>query len=213
MVNKGCSSCEKKIVNKSTFYSTGTTSLNNSGDIFIDQVPCLINLLSAGDEFISQLLLPNKNIKIKPSFFQLPYIYSLINNVNNNNYTVTSSYNCNIITSIYNILYKEEVNEKIATFVTYYNIQKKILTYEIPREFSYNSSEQASIYVNLNDNNNLKFNLLIPSSFYTLNKDYLNSIMSFDTNNIYYSIENKLYPPDEFLVRYSAYERVSNIHN
>ena len=163
------------------FSSTGTTTINNTGEIFIDQVPTMLNLLSAGDELISNLLINRTISFFEPSFFQLPYIYSIINNVNKNNYTSTSSTNGDLITSIYTIPYKGLIGESKVIFITFYDTVKKILNYEIPRELSYYSLEQANVYMNVD---NYNFNLLIPLSFYNLNSKSKYYLMKFNIINL-----------------------------
>ena len=160
------------------FSSSGTTSIKNTGDIFIDLVPTMLNLLSAGDEYIASEVIKNQLYIDDSSFFQLPYIISIIDNVNKNNYTYTSSTKDNLITSIYNIEYKSFMERKIVTFITYYDIDKQLLNYEIPRELNYYSLDQAIVYVEKNSNN-YNYNLFIPQSFYLLDSsDFL--LMTFN---------------------------------
>jgi hypothetical protein len=163
------------------FSSSGSTTINNTGEIFIDQVPTMLNLLSAGDELISNLIINRPISSFEPSFFQLPYLCSIIYNVNINNYTSTSSTNGDLITSIYTIPYTDLLEERKVTFITFYDTVKKILNYEIPRELSYNSIEQANVYF---DVNNYNFNLIIPSSFYYLNSKLNYYLMKFNINNL-----------------------------
>jgi len=164
------------------FSSSGTTSIKNTGDIFIDLVPTMLNLLSAGDEYIANEVIKNQLYIDDSSFFQLPYIISIIDNVNKNNYTYTSSTKDNLITSIYNIEYKSFMEKKIVTFITYYDIEKQLLNYKIPRELNYNSLNQAMVYVEKNSNN-YNYNLLIPKSFYLLDSsDFL--LMTFNVTGL-----------------------------
>ena len=164
------------------FSSTGATRINYTGDIFIDLVPTMLNLLSAADEYIANEVIQNQLYIDDSSFFQLPYIISIIDNVNKNNYTYTSSTKDNLITSIYNIEYKSFMEKKIVTFITYYDIEKQLLNYEIPRELNYYSLEQAIVYVEKNSNN-YNYNLLIPQSFYLLDStDFL--LMNFNVTGL-----------------------------
>jgi len=169
------------------FSSSGKTSIKNTGDIFIDLIPTMLNLLSAGDEYIANEVIQNQLYIDDSSFFQLPYIISIIDNVNKNNYTYTSSTKDNLITSIYNIEYKSFMEKKIVTFITYYDIEKQLLNYEIPRELNYNSLDQAIVYVEKNSNN-YNYNLLIPQSFYLLDSsDFL--LMNFNVTGLIFNRE------------------------
>ena len=124
-------------------------------------------------EYIANEVIKNQLYIDDSSFFQLPYIISIIDNVNKNNYTYTSSTKDNLVTSIYNIEYKSFMEKKIVTFITYYDIEKQLLNYEIPSQLNYNSLDQAIVYVQKNSNN-YNYNLLIPKSFYLLDSsDFL----------------------------------------
>jgi hypothetical protein len=171
----------------SNFSSTGSTTKNNTGEIFIDQVPLMLNLLSAGNGYISNLLQLTDTISGEPKFFQEPFVYSIIDNVNKNIYTSSSSINGNLITTIYNIPYTGLLEERIATFITFYDYEKQVLNYKIPRELSYNSIYEAIVNVNLNSN---IYYLWIPSSFIidTTIDNYI--IMEFKLNEIYLSLNN-----------------------
>ena len=138
----------------------------------------MLNLLSAGDEYIANEVIKNQLYIDDSSFFQLPNIISIIDNVNKNNYTYTSSTKENLITSIYNIEYKSFMEKRIVTFITYYNIDLQLLNYEIPSQLNYNSLEQAIVYVEKNNDN---YNLKIPKSFYSLDSSY--EIMYFNITN------------------------------
>jgi hypothetical protein len=85
----------------------------------------MLNLLSAWNEFLSNIIINRPISDFKPSFFQLPYIYSINNNVNNNNYTVTSSTIGDLITSIYIIPYKSLIEERKVTFIIFTILKKK----------------------------------------------------------------------------------------
>jgi len=184
------------------FNSSGTTRINNTGDIFIDLVPTMLNLLSAGDEYIANEVIKNQLYIDDSSFFQLPYIISIIDNVNKNNYTYTSSTKDNLITSIYNIEYESFMEKRIVTFITYYNIDLQLLNYEIPSQLNYNSLEQAIVYVEKN-NDNYNFNLKIPKSFYSLDSSY--EIMYFNiTNSNLNSKKARLDPGDWFFYEYAT---------
>jgi hypothetical protein len=168
--------------NNPKFKSTGNTSIKNTGDNFIDLIPSMLNLLSSANQFISTKIIDDKiTYNYEPSFFQLPYIVSIIDNVNKNNFTSSNSTQGNIITSIYNIPYTGLNGEKIATFITFYETEKQILEYIIPKDLSYNSPEEAFVYSSTKDGK-INCYIVIPKSFYlpALNSGYL--VMGF---NIY----------------------------
>jgi hypothetical protein len=165
----------KQIPTSKTYVTTGITIVNNKGDLFIDLVPSMINLLSAGDSYISNLLINNDENYSSPSFFQLPFIVSIIDNVNSGNYSFTTSTNNNLVTSIYSIPYKGLINDNIATFITFYNTELNLLKYIIPRELTYQSKDEAYVYAT-KSNNKYNIYLIIPNSFY-------NSSLNFKYND------------------------------
>jgi hypothetical protein len=74
------------------------------------------------------------------------------------------------------------MEKKIVTFITYYDIEKQLLNYKIPRELNYYSLDQAIVYVEKNINN-YNYNLLIPQSFYLLDSsDFL--LMTFNVTGL-----------------------------
>ena len=185
------------------FESTGTTNKNITGDEFIDQIPTMINLLSTGNEYISNFLstqLINGNNLQEPSFFQLPFISSIIQNVNNNNYTFSSSTNGNLVTAIYNIPYKGLLEERIATFITFYDKERKLLNYEIPRDLSYNSKEQAIVNVIINSN---IFYLWIPFSFFETDVKDIYFVLDFNISKINTTLNLEVNRPIPTGVTYS----------
>lgn len=175
--------------------SVGETKVNLSNDRFIALIPTMVNLLSEGDSVISNVIIDEAIDLTLPSFFQLPYVVSIIDNVNKNNYTSNSSTNGDLITSIYNIPYQSLEGEKTITFTTFYNTVKDLLTYQIPRVLSYNSKNQATVYASNNDSKSTIIYLEIPQSFYLSGSDLGVDILSFTINFSETSNEERLFDP------------------
>jgi len=188
----------------SIFYSSGITRKNNTGDLFIDQITTMISFLSVGDNLISHELYNKTNLG-EQNYFQLQYIYSLINNINNNNYTSSFSVNENLVTSIYNIPYKALLEEKIATFIVFYDVEKQLLNYEIPRELSNNSINQAIVNIIINSD---LYYLWIPLVFIENNSEPIYTIMDFKLTS-YKRVTQKPLKENTFAVTDYSYSATS----
>ena len=164
------------------FQSVGNTQVNESEDTFISLIPSMLNLLSEGDSLIANLIIKEGIDLTIPSFFQLPYIVSIIDNVNKNNYTFSSSTNGDLVTSIYKIPYQGLIGEDTVTFITFYDKSKKILTYQIPRELSYNSFDQANVIAESINEITFKCYLIIPQSFYLSGSNLGYEVLNFTIN-------------------------------
>lgn len=166
-----CLSCAKPSVDTPptipSFTTVGEVGIINSGNsnFFVDFAYSVPFLASAADAYITSLLSNEIIIGLEPSYFQVPYIYSCCSNLINGNYTSTVDDQGDIVVTIYQIPYKTQVVEKTANIVTYFNKQTNILFYEVPREFTYNSVDQASLAFIEFEDGSFKGTLLIPSSF------------------------------------------------
>jgi hypothetical protein len=134
------------LVALSEFKSEGQVKTTNTLNSFVDLAYSVPFLASAADAYITDLLSKQFIIGFEPTFFQIPYIYSYADNLINGNYTISSLKDEGDLTiTTYKIPYQGEFKEEIVTIITYFNKQTNILFHEIPREFSYNSVEQASV--------------------------------------------------------------------
>jgi len=168
--------------NASTYTSTGSISIKKTGNSFVDLAYSVPFLSSDADIYITSLASKRLISEFEPTFFQVPYIYSYANNLINGNYTSSSSDDGNLIITTYQIPYKGELKNQVATIVTYYDKSTNILFHEIPREFSYNSVDQASVsYVQIADGSFIG-KLNIPSSFITNVPNLDNKNLFFDFN-------------------------------
>jgi hypothetical protein len=148
-----------------SFQVQGEVSITQTANSFVDLAYSIPFLASEADAYITSILSKQFIIGFEPTFFQVPYIYSCADNLINGNYTYSSTDNGTHVITTYKIPYKGELTELVATIVTDFNKETNILFYEVPREFSYNSVDQASLaFIQLADGS---FNgtLLIPSSF------------------------------------------------
>ena len=130
-----------------SFSTIGTINLGNSNDLFVKLAYSAPFGLSAVDAFITSLVSKSFINNFEPTYFQIPYIYSAADNLVNGKYTSSSVTDGSKLITTYIIPYKSELGQKFVTIVTYLDQITNILFYEIPREFSYNSKDQASVAV------------------------------------------------------------------
>jgi len=160
------------------FINTGSISTTNTGNSFVDLAYSVPFLASDADTYITSLVSKQFVSGFQPTFFQIPYIYSCADNLVNGKYTTTSSDDGNTIITTYKIPYTGEFKEEIATFVTYFDKTTNILFNEIPREFSYNSVDQASIAFSQLADKSFQGIINIPASFVS-NVDNSNKGLNF----------------------------------
>lgn len=99
--------------------------------------------ISAINAFITSLAVAQKSTE--PTFFNSPYLYYLSDSLVLGNY-LESSFTEGILTvTTYLVPYQTEFKIETATIVTFFNSETKILFFQIPKEFSYNSLELASV--------------------------------------------------------------------
>lgn len=147
------------------FLSKGQVNVTNSGNYFVDLAYSIPFVASAADSYITSILSKQIMIGVKPTFFQIPYIFSASDALINGKYTSSIVTKDNLIITTYAIPYDGEFKEQIATIITYFNKDTNILFYEIPREFSYNSVEQASVALTQGSGGSFSGKISIPNSF------------------------------------------------
>jgi hypothetical protein len=147
------------------FNIEGLISINNLNDLFLDTIYALPFLCSGADEFITTKVSSKFVTSRSPIYFQIPYIYSAADNIYYGKYTSTTVKEDNEIITTYIVPYKSELKEETITITTIYNEISKILFFQIPREFSYNSKDEGSIAIYNSMDNNYKGKILIPDSF------------------------------------------------
>jgi len=145
--------------------SQSSISVSNTGNSFIDLAYSIPTIASNADSYITSLVSKKLAANFSPTFFQIPYIYSAADNLIKGKYTSSTSNDGNNVITTYKISYQGEFKEEVATIVTYSDVTTGILFYEIPREFSYNSVDQASIAYSLTADGNYDGLVNIPSSF------------------------------------------------
>ena len=153
--------------NTDPYLSECSVIIGSTNNTFINLAYTIPFFASSINAWLISLVTTQFTKNYKPTFFQLDYIYSASNNLINGNFKEKIEINKDIIKTIYFIPYDTENGEKISKLITYYNINTKILFYIIPREFSNNSIEEASVSFYSEENNNYIGTILIPSSFYT----------------------------------------------
>ena len=149
------------------YLSNGSVAIGSSNDIFVDLAYSLPFGASAADSYITSYLSKQFLLNFEPTYFQIPFIYSATDNLINGNYTKTVKLEDTKVITTYVIPYKKELELAEVTITTILDTITNILFYEIPREFTYNSKDQASVAVTPKG---IEFvgKLLIPSSFITV---------------------------------------------
>jgi len=189
-----------------SFSSKGTISLGSSDDTFVDLAYTLPFAGSAADAYITSLVSKQFLLNFEPTYFQIPYVYSSADNLINGNYTKTSKTEEKKIITTYVIPYTRDLVTAETLITTYFDTTTNILFYEVPREFSYNSKDQASVAI-VPSGTDYIGKLLIPSSFvdisdsknlYTLeikikNNATIKPASPFDNGNKPYEVE--IYSP------------------
>ena len=157
---------QQEQVSQNIFEAETQVTIIKDMDLFVSLAYSLPSITSAADSFITSILSQQILMNFTPTFFQVNYIYSAVDNLANGNYKkqIISEHNCSLIKTLYEIPYKRDDIERIVKILTTFNIHTKILWYEIPREFSYDSFEQASVAYGINGNNFIG-KCLIPPSF------------------------------------------------
>jgi hypothetical protein len=153
------------------FTISGQVTTTSLGNAFIDLGDAFPFITSAANVFITSLVSKTLIPNFEPTYFQIPYIYSSKDNLSNGNYTSSVSTEPDLIITTYKIPYKGEFKEEIATIITYFNTVTKILFYEIPREFTYNSKDQASVSIIQLEDLSFSGKILIPVSFIEIEVD------------------------------------------
>ena len=172
---------------KSMFSTSSDVLTTSSGDDFVDVINSVPFIISSANSYISNTLANNKLNRSDSNFVEVGNLHQISQNLVDGNYSklVENDENKNLIVTTYKIPYKDELKEKIATIKTYYDPTTKILFYEIPREFTYNSKDQASISITKLPDLSFVGKLLIPGSFLssTRNRELPYKIKSNDDNN------------------------------
>lgn len=170
-------------ITNSSFSSSGSVILNEteSNDLFVklsSTIPFTASIINA---YITSKVSKEKILDFNPTYFKIPYINSASLNLKNGKYTYSLSITDDLLINKYNIPYQGEVKEELVTIVTYYNIKTNILYYEIPRVFSYNSINQASVSI-IQNGKNFIGKIIIPSSFISFNNTKINYILNLNIN-------------------------------
>lgn len=152
------------------FTASGSVGLGESTDLFVKLAYTVPFAASSADSFITTKISKDLILGFEPTYFQVPYIYSAADNLVNGKYTSSSKNEGELIVTEYVIPYQGEFKEEVVVITTYFNTTTNILFYEIPRVFTYNSKDQASVAVTPNGPNFVG-KLAIPSSFTTIVND------------------------------------------
>jgi hypothetical protein len=168
------------------FTTNGQVAISNSGNEFIDLSYSIPFIVSNVNTYITSLVSKTLIQGFEPTYFQIPYIYSFADNLINGNYKDSLEIKDNLIITTYKIPYQgNNKKEEIATIVTYFNTETKILWYEIPREFTYNSVEESQVAIVKLDDGSYSGKYNIPVSFITKTNTKNKYIeMSFNINQI-----------------------------
>ena len=149
---------------KPNFSSKGSVGLGESDDMFVHLAYTAPFMFSAADSYITSEVSRQLILGFKPSYFQIPYIYSASDNLVNGKYTSSSKIDGDLVITEYVVPYTGMVKEEYVLITTYFHNLTNILFYEVPRVFSYNSIDQASVAVTPNGKDFVG-KVSIPSSF------------------------------------------------
>ena len=149
------------------FTSKGSVSLGQSTDLFVKFAYTLPFVVSGADSYITSLVSKDLILGFEPTYFQIPYIYSVSDNLVNGKYTSSSKVDGDLVITEYVVPYTGMLKEEYVLITTYYHKQTNILFYEIPRVLTYNSKDQASIAFTPNGKDFVG-KIEIPSSFTSL---------------------------------------------
>jgi hypothetical protein len=150
------------LINSSDFF------IAFSNDLFVELAKACTFSLSDSNVFITSNLSfkEDREDNFKPTYFQIPYIYSAADNLTNGNFKKSVTIEGNTIITTYYIPYKVSniLNDKIVVYVVYFNTDTQTIFFEIPREFTFNSKESSSTALTINGENTQGI-FLIPKSF------------------------------------------------
>ena len=149
------------------FTSKGSVSLGESTDLFVKFAYTLPFVVSGADSYITSLVSKDLILGFEPTYFQIPYIYSVSDNLVNGKYSSSTKTDGDLVITEYVVPYTGMEKEEYVLITTYYHKQTNILFYEIPRVLSYNSKDQASIAFTPNGKDFVG-KIEIPSSFTSL---------------------------------------------
>jgi len=169
----------------STFETTGQLTITKLtlDKIFVELAKSIPFVSSNANSYITCLVSKTFEPNFKPTYFQIPYIYSACDNLVNGIYKESSSVEDNIIITKYEIPYKRQNKEEIVIITTYLNTLTNILFYEVPSEFTYNSLKQASVAVTTLSDGSFSGKIAIPTTFTSLLfPQYPNRFLPFTIN-------------------------------
>ena len=152
----------------SRFASNGEVEIANTRNAFVNLAKSIPFVCSSANSYITSLVSKTFEANFVPTYFQMPYIYSVCDNLFHGIYKESSYVENNIIITKYEIPYKRQNKEEIVTITTYFNTLTNILFYEVPRELSYNSLIRASVAVTPLSDGSFSGKIAIPTSFTTL---------------------------------------------
>ena len=152
----------------STFDGIGQIEITNTKNVFVDLAKSIPFVCSSVNSYITSLVSKTFEPNFKPTYFQIPYIYSVCDNLFNGIYKESSSVEDNIISTKYEIPYKRQNKEEIVIITTYLNTLTNILFYEVPSELTYNSLKQASVAVTTLSDGSFSGKIAIPTTFTSL---------------------------------------------
>jgi hypothetical protein len=134
---------------KTPFETIGSLQLTNTGNAFIDLALVTPFAISSINAYITSLAVEQKSLK--PTFFNAPFLFSFSNNLALGNYLESITTEGIYIYTTYFVPYEGYTKIETATVVTILNIETKILFFQIPNEFSYNSLELAAVATGQSD--------------------------------------------------------------
>jgi len=126
-----------------SFNTNGSLELTNTGNLFVDLSPVTPFAISAINAYITSLAVAQKTLE--PTFFNTPFLYSFSSNLVLGNFLESTVSEGKFITTTYVVPYQGYTKIETAIVVTILDTETKIVFFQIPKEFSYESVELAAV--------------------------------------------------------------------
>jgi hypothetical protein len=166
------------------FKSEGSVQLNQNPDTFLKLVSTIPFLTSGANSYITTKSKQDISIGFIPTFFNLSYIDSAAENLENGNFQSSTTIEDNQLVTNYSVPYQTETGEKILSLTTIYDSISNYTFFSVPRDLTYNSVKEASVAL-VPNGSNYSGRLNIPKNFYTpsnANPKTLASLLNFYIN-------------------------------
>jgi len=181
------------VVPLSAFKTTGSLKITNTGNAFIDLATVIPFAISAINAYITSLAVAQNSTD--PTFLNVPYLYSLSKNLVLGNYLESIVRDGIFVTTTYFVPYQGDSKIETAVIITILNLETKILFFQIPNQFSYNSLQLAAVATVPTGACDYHAQFQIPQSF--VNKTIFGSAITVDVDIAIPPIKPSIEPNSE----------------